>query len=510
MSGACALLPTAVLPLAIGAAIDDGIAAGNLDHLLGWVGAVLALAVLQSSASAALTWTSHTMWIHGAVYAQTALITQTVRLGATLPKKVRTGDVVAIGSEDVYSIGDSVEALGRTVGAIVSFGVIAGALITISPVLGAVALVGVPLAVLGIGPLLRPLRRRKETQREKLSEVTAMGADIVAGLRILRGIGGERRFLARFVATSRQVRDAGLQVGRVQSWLAATEVVFPGLITVTVTWLGARLAVDGAISPGELIAFYGMSAFLVIPVRTATEAGEALSTALVAANRIDALLRRTPEPVVHGSPVPLPAGALALSAGELWLPAGALSVLPPDRELAQRLAGFAPSEVRAGGVPLHRVDRAELRRRIVLVLGDDLWFSGPVGAELGAGSAVSVERAVHSADATDVIAALPDGYAEVLSERGRSVSGGQRQRLLLARALTLDPDVLVLDEPTSAVDAHTETRIAHRVAQLRSGRTTVVLTSSPLWRQVADGAVHLVSGYGRQSNNTHSREGAAP
>lgn len=509
-SGVFALLPTAVLPLVIGAAIDDGIADGRLDTVLGWAAMVLSFAALQAVAGGVQAWTSHTMWIHGATRAQDALVGQVVRLGATLPKRVRTGDVVAIGSEDVYDIGNSLETVGRTAGSVISFLVIAASLVTIAPVLGAVALIGVPLAVLGIGPLLRPLRQRKEAQRERFSQVNALGTDIVAGLRILRGFGGERQFLGRFVAASQDVRDAGLRVGAVQSWLAAAEVVFPGLITVAVTWLGAHLAVAGEITPGELVAFYGASAFLVVPVRTATEAAEALSTALVAARRIDGLLRHDPEFGLPADPVPLPGGPLALTAGELHLPAARLSVLPPDRELALRMAGFAAGEVRVGGVPLDRVDRAELRRRVVLVLADDLWFSGPVGAELAAGRRVPLERAVHAADAVDVIDALPGGYAEVLSERGRSVSGGQRQRLLLARALTLDPDVLVLDEPTSAVDAHTEARIARRVAQLRAGRTTVVLTSSPLWRQVADGAVRVVSGYGPYRGNNHSRDWAAP
>nr|WP_317891403.1 ATP-binding cassette domain-containing protein [Saccharopolyspora pogona] len=97
---------------------------------------------------------------------------------------------------------------------------------------------------------------------------------------------------------------------------------------------------------------------------------------------------------------------------------------------------------------------------------------------------MDVDSALHAADARDVMSALPaDG---LLDERARSLSGGQRQRLLLARALCADADVLILDEPTSAVDAHTEVRIAERVSEFRRGRTTVVLSQSPLWKAVAD------------------------
>ncbi|SNR67973.1 ABC-type bacteriocin/lantibiotic exporter, contains an N-terminal double-glycine peptidase domain [Haloechinothrix alba] len=491
IAGAFTLLPGAALPFVVGAAIDDGIAAGDAGTLGFWVAAVLALALLQACAAGLSAWTSHTMWVHGSTSAQHALITAVTGLGADLPRQVPTGDVVATGSEDVYQTGNAMELFGRAAGALITFCVLGAALITISPLLGTVAMVGVPLAVAGIGPLMRPLVRRKEAQRERASEVNAMGADIVSGLRILRGIGGEGRFRERFVRTSREVLRAGLRVGTVQSWLAAAEVALPGLVTVAVTWLGARLALDGSISTGQLIAFYGASAFLVVPVKAATEAAEEFASAIVAVRKVDSLVRRRRSHDETGDPAdpqPLPPGPLSVTDEHAHLPAGRLSVLPAGRARAERLAGVEPGAVRVGGIDTARVSHHELRRRVVLVLGDDLWFSGPVGAELAAGDRVSVAQAVAAADATDIIDAFPHGYAETVSERGRSVSGGQRQRLNLARALTLDPDVLILDDPTSAVDAHSEARISRRVARLRAGRTTVVLTGSELWRQAAESA----------------------
>jgi ABC-type multidrug transport system fused ATPase/permease subunit len=479
------MLPTALLPLVVGEAIDAGIRNDDSGALLRWVLVVLGLGVAQMVAAGALNWAAHTLWLHGAMASQRIVLAHVVGLGSTLARKVRAGEVVAIGASDIARIGSLFEVIGRATGSLVSFAVAAIVVLWISPIMGVVVLIGVPLATIGIGPLLSPLRRREETQRERLQQVSAQAADIVSGLRILRGIGGESRFHARFVDASRQVRDAGVAAGRIEAWLAGAEILLPGLVTVLVTWLGARLALDGTISVGELVAFYGVSAFLVIPVRTATEAAYAFASALVAAGRAGALLRLEPEPAPPEQPKRLPPGPLDLydEATGLRAPTGLLTVIDAGAQaeaLAERLAGQAV----AGGVPLREVDPDEVRRRIVLAHNQDLLFSGPARAELDLGSEVDLGSALHAADAHDVLSALPTD--EVLDERARSLSGGQRQRLLLARALCADADVLVLDEPTSAVDAHTEARIARRVSEFRRGRTTVVLSQSPLWTAVAD------------------------
>jgi ABC-type multidrug transport system fused ATPase/permease subunit len=133
-----------------------------------------------------------------------------------------------------------------------------------------------------------------------------------------------------------------------------------------------------------------------------------------------------------------------------------------------------------------------VRARICVVDKDVQLLSGRLRDELGRGDA---EAALHAACAADVLEALSDGLDTALEERARQLSGGQRQRLVLARALTADPEVLVLDEPTSAVDAHTEARIADRLRALRARRTTVVLTSSPLVLDRADEVALLVDGH---------------
>ena len=164
--------------------------------------------------------------------------------------------------------------------------------------------------------------------------------------------------------------------------------------------------------------------------------------------------------------------------------------------LADRLGLCAPEvddDVTLGGVPLTRMRRADVRRRIVVSDTGATLFSGRLATVLDTAGG-DVSRALATASTDDILEALPDGLDTVVAERGRTFSGGQRQRLVLARALAGDPEILVLVEPTSAVDAHTEARIAARLRGHREGRTTVVVTSSPLVLDAVDEVAFLRGG----------------
>jgi ABC-type multidrug transport system fused ATPase/permease subunit len=488
--GAIWLLPGALLPLVIGGTVE---VIGDRGPLLGRLGLILGLGVLQAVFGSALIFAVHGMWIHGATATQHAVADHAARLGASLPAQAATGDVMAISSSDIARIGNLLEVLGRLAGSVVAFLTIGIALLLTSPLLGAVALVGVPFAVLSIGKLVAALQRRRAAQREELSDVNAIAADIVSGLRILRGIGGERQFLSRFRTASQRVRSAGIEVARSESWLAGAEVLLPGLVTVAITWLGARLAAAGTIDIGELVSFYAASAFLIVPVSTATEATGAFASALVSAKKVCDVLSLAPLLKDPPDPVALPAGPLELHDSETGFTAvaGKLTVIDAGAKaeaLAARMARFADpapgQRVLVSGVPADRIALAELRARVVYAHNQDLWFSGILREQLIPSRRAG--EALRAADAEEIVAGFPDGLDEMIGARGREVSGGQRQRLILARALALAADALLLDEPTSAVDTHTEACITELVAETRRGKTTVVFTESPLWTRVAD------------------------
>ena len=493
----------AVMPAVIGRAIDDGIAARDTSGLLQWTGAMLGIGVLQAVAGIMRHRFAVTNWLTAAYRTVQVIARQATHLGATLPKRVATGEVVAIGTNDLAHLGNAMDVMARGAGAVVSFLVVAVILLNTSVTLGLVVLLGVPLLLLLIGPLLKPLQRRNMTQREMMGQLSNLATDIVSGLRILRGIGGEKVFHDRYVHESQKVRRGGVQVGRLQSVLDALQVLLPGIFVVVVVWIGARFAVQGRISPGELVAFYGYAAFLMIPLRTATEFANKWIRAFVAARRVVRVLALEPEVVEPDQAYdePAPTADLVDVESGVRVEHGILTALvsedPEETALvADRLGHYAPGEVRWGDVPLAGLPRSVVRRRIVVSDTASTLFSGPLREALdlrGRGEG-DVLAALETASAEDVLAALPEGLDTPVAERGRSFSGGQRQRLVLARVLAADPDVLVLVEPTSAVDAHTEARIADRLARHRAGRTTVVTTTSPLVLDRADRVAFLQQG----------------
>ncbi|HEX6517863.1 MAG TPA: ABC transporter ATP-binding protein [Nocardioidaceae bacterium] len=493
----------AVMPAIIGLAIDQGISGRDTGALVKWTLALLGVGLLQAAAGIMRHRFAVTNWLTGAYRTVQLVARQAVHLGATLPKRVATGEVVAIGTNDLSHLGNALEITGRASGAVVSFLVVAVLLLRTSTTLGLVVLVGVPVLLIAIGPLLKPLQRRNLAQREMMGELANLATDIVSGLRVLRGIGGERVFHDRYVRDSQKVRAAGVRVGRLQSLLDAAQVFLPGIFVVLVVWLGARFAVQGRISPGELVAFYGYAAFLMIPLRTATEFANKWIRGFVAARRVCRVLSLEPEvtdPETAYAEPPVGAELVDVQSG-LRVPSGAVTAVvsdPPDDSaaVADRLGRYAEGEVRWGDVPLSGLPRAVVRRRIVVSDTASTLFSGALGEQLDIRDRgpAAVERALCTASAEDILEALPDGMNTAVTERGRSFSGGQRQRLVLARVLAADPEILVLVEPTSAVDAHTEARIAGRLAAQRAGRTTVVTTTSPLLLDRVDHVAFLREG----------------
>ena len=499
------MVAQALMPYVLGQAIDDGLANGDDAALGRWVAALLALGVIQAIAGIMRHRVAVMNWLLASYRLIQVVAHHAARTGPAVRNKLSTGEVVATVSNDALRAGGAFDITARLSGAIVSYVVVAVLLLSASTVLGLVVLIGVPLLVASLSFVIGPLQRRQREQREEVGRLTALGADTVAGLRVLRGIGGEEVFLGRYRTQSQAVRRAGVRVALPQSTLDASQVLLPGVFVVLVTWLGARLAVSGSLEPGELVAFYGYAAFLVIPLRTSAEAVDKITRSLVGSRRMLEVLRIEPAVAdVDAAAVEPPGGAVLADerSGVVVEPGLLTCVVAPETHdaaaLADRLGRFTDDPaVTLGSVRLVDLGIDTVRRRILVSETDPMLFSGTLRSELdpwGGAEDEQILAAVATADAKDVLDALPQGLDERIEERGRGFSGGQRQRLALARTLIAEPEILILVEPTSAVDAHTEARVARRLREARAGRTTVVMTASPLVLDQADQVLFLVDG----------------
>ncbi len=535
-------LPMIVGPWIFGRAIDAGIVGDSADAVAWGAGALLVVTLIGAIFGISL----HTLVVRSwliSLYGTTMMVTRkAAQMGHVLPRRSPTGEILSVASSDSDEFGAMTEIIARAGSQLISFLAVAAIVLATSPKLGVVVLVAAPVLVCVALPFLSPLHRRQALERSRNSELTSMATDIVAGLRILRGIGGERTFGRNYATQSQSSKVAGVSAGIWQAVIEALGVLFSGVFLVLLLWLGTREVLADELTIGELVSFLGYGLYLVGPIRTFFEFAQKVTRALVSARKAIAIFEPAPPWQDPADPTPLSAsGDLAdeLSGftarpGELTIVVNAVpeeSALLADRlgrylpadtepvseeddeEVKGRAARKARSErarlraeiaardaarsrgawhVRLGGVDLADASLADVRSTILVSDTGSQLFAGTLQDAIDPHRRLTrdeAETALLAANAEDVYDALPGGWQGELDERGRGLSGGQRQRVVLARALATEAPVLVLVEPTSAVDAHTEARIAERVTRLRAGRTTIVCTVSPLWLHHADRVV---------------------
>jgi len=540
-------LPLTLGPWLVGKTVDDGILGGSTSATLWWSGLLLVVTLVGAGFGIAM----HTLVVRSwliALYGTTKMVARkTVQMGHVLPRRAPTGEVLSVASSDSDEFGALTEITARAGSQLVAFLLVAAIVLNTSLTLGLLVLLAAPVLVGVALPLLRPLHRRQAVERARTSDLTSQATDIVAGLRILRGIGGERTFGRNYAVQSQVTRQAGVSAGLWRAAIEAIGVLFSGCFVVVLMWLGAREVLAGDLRIGQLISFLGYGLFMIGPIQSFFEFAQKLTRALVSARKAIGIFEQAPpwrdvaEPVAlpeRGDLVDDPSGFRAVD-GQLTIVVSAApeesaaladrlgrylradaepAPEPVDAELkgraarrarAERLAERAriaardeerahqPWGVRLGSVDLDEARLVDVRRHILVSDTGSQLFAGTLQDAVdphGRLTREQAEEAIRVANAEDVYDALPGGWQGMLDERGRGLSGGQRQRVVLARALAADAPVLVLVEPTSAVDAHTEARIAERVADYRHGRTTVAATVSPLWLHHADCVMQLQDG----------------
>ena len=500
---------------AVGAAIDYGISKHNGHALFKWVLIVIGLGTFQALSGAIRHQLAVTNWMQAAYRTVESIARHVANTGTAVTDVIPSGDVVNTVGADAMRIGGAYDVVARFAGAIVSWIVVSIILLTSSVKLGLIVLIGVPILASLTTPLMRPLHASQAAQRESGGKLAALAADTVVGLRILRGVGGEDVFFQNYKNQSTKLRAAGVRVATPQATLESGQVLLPAIITTIVTYFGAMDVLNGQLRPGQLVAFFGYASFLTTPLRTAIEYVISTTRAYVGAGKVLKILTIKPAITTPENPDawPSPLVQIADQRSGIRLSATGLVGLVTETpnqavELCDRIGRFSSDTVGVtiNDLPLDSFSLEDTRRNIVVSEIEPRLFAGELRYELLPHGEMNDEQIMDALAATsslDILEVLDNGLSSWVEERGRSFSGGQRQRLTLARAILLDAPVLILIEPTSAVDTHTEGRIAERLRGARDGRSTLVASTSPLMLEKMD-FVYLVIDGRVEAEGTHA------
>ena len=514
------------VPMALGRAIDDGVVAGDATALAGWLALVALAYVVRAAAQTARMQTNV-----GAAVSEHDLRVQALERiiapeGIGGPPRL-PGDLLSVLVTDVRTVSRSFIALASIPGNVVTlFGsLIAMALINGWLVLATVCTIPllILLSVKGVAPVKRSTRRERRAE----AAVAGSAADLTSGLRVIQGLSASRRATVRFRVVSREGLAATLRTRRVRGVYTGTVNASVGVFITVLTVLAGWLTLDGRISVGGLVTVVGLAQTLGPPLRAlGVDTATMLANAHASGDRFcelhdsPAAWQVPPDDSERSAPAGRPDGNSRINSGEspdgfldanptgspthsdshplhtpvhlhvqvedpslqLDVPPGAhLGIVAPQQvcdALAQDIVHG--SHTLLNGVPASQLSPARKRALVLVAPRSPELFDDTVQANIMLGSTRDdmLDAVVRAAALDTTIAELPHGLQTGVGEGGRHVSGGQRQRLALARALIHAPDGLVLIDPTTSIDAATTAAIAERMGELRAGRTTLITTTS--------------------------------
>lgn len=425
---------------------------------------------------------------------------------------LKSGEILTIATEDADQTADIVEVVPLLVSSLVAVVVAAVALGLADIRLGLLVIVGTVAILSVLAVMSRRIGASTREQQARVARAGAKVADLIIGLRPLHGFGGNHAAFGSYRKVSTDAKRQAVTVARVNGAYAGTALALNAVLAAAVSLTAGWLAFDGRITIGELVMAVGLAQFIIEPLKMFSEMPKYVMTARASAERM-ALVLSAPPVTTPGSQRPAPGGGLAVdgvrhgslrglkfrvAAGEFV----AIAVYQPRAaaDLAAVLAvNVAPDAyegvVRLGEQPISELSVEAVREHMLVNPYDGEIFAGTLRTNIDpSGTSRTIPEAVEASMLTDVVALHRDGLDHVVRDRGANLSGGQRQRLSLARALAADTDVLVLHNPTTAVDAVTEQLVARNVAKSRRGRTTVVITSSPALLDAADRVLVLDEG----------------
>lgn len=411
------------------------------------------------------------------------------------------------GANDLLQVGTTVLVVGAT-------------FFTLSPSLTAVAFLPVPIILIGSFSFQRRIQPRYRVVRERVADLSRRLANALGGMSTLRAYGGETRAYEHLAEASVAYQDANRHAIRLSS--AFSPLIRMAIVigfTATLVW-GGHMVLDGVLEVGAYSLLVFLTQRLLWPLTRLGQTFDLFQRAMASTTRIFNLIDAEPklrggtygadtekratrfhlkdvhfqyrpdQPVLKGISVEIPEGKTTAFVG----PTGA----GKSTLLKLLLHDYAPTagELYANDQSLEAWDLQALRASIGLVSQDPFLLDDTIEANLRLGKPDATDEELHqalrAAEADAFVLALPGGLKSEVGERGQRLSGGQRQRIALARALVRDPDILILDEATSAVDNETEASIQKALVRERRGKTTVVIAHRLSTIRHAD-AIHVLA-----------------
>lgn len=369
-----------------------------------------------------------------------------------------------------------------------------------SPLLAAVAVIVFPVVVLPILGFGRRVKKLSGEGQARMGRINTLMVESFTGSRIVKAFGMEEYEAARFREENRKFLDLMLKAIRIRSLSSPLMEFFGALGAAAIILVGGRMVISGTMTPGDFASFLTAVFLLYQPIKRLNNANQAIQEGAAAAERIFALLDTPGEEVKTGRKFLGPDQGiefrdvsfryrdewvltginLKIRKGEVVAFAGASGV-GKTTLMNLLLHYYEPSqgEIRIDGSDYREYSRESLRGRIALVSQQTVLFNDTVRANIAYGrpdrGQAEVEAAARAAYAHDFITAFPEGYDTIIGERGVKLSGGQAQRLSIARALFKDAPILILDEATSSLDSESEAIVQKALENLMQGRTTLIV-----------------------------------
>ncbi|WP_413105916.1 ABC transporter transmembrane domain-containing protein [Streptomyces sp. Inha503] len=512
-----------LLPVLIRHGIDQGVQRLSLGAV--WAASGLALVVVLVQWAAQIGETRMTGRTGERVlYAlRVKIFAQLQRLGLDYYERELSGKIMTRMTTDVDALSTFLQTgLVTAVVSLLTFFGILVALLIIDVELALVVFLTLPPLIIGTVVFRRRSVKAYELARERVSVVNADLQESVAGLRIVQAFRRERSGRERFAARSDAYRQARIRGQRLISVYFPFVQLLASVATALVLIVGAGRVGDGTLTAGALVAYLLYIDLFFAPVQQLSQVFDGYQQATVSLGRIQELLREPTTTPVAEAPREVPAmrgditfddvrfrygdGEEALAGISLTIPSGQTVAFVGETgagkstlvKLVARFYDPTRGAVRVDGVDLRELDLTGYRGHLGVVPQEPYLFAGTVRDAIAYGrpgaSDAEVEAAARAVGAHDMVASLDGGYLHEVSERGRNLSAGQRQLIALARAELVNPDILLLDEATAALDLATEALVNQATDRLTGRRTTLVVAHRLTTAARADRVVVLDHG----------------